>query len=353
MSWIFVLIYFTEYDDSLCHDRLEISDVVFCGTITPASFVIGFNVVKLTMMSDDNVEMTGFDLRFTTLQMTGLPSATSVCPTRTIAPNVTGRVHSPGFSDDYGANLDCKLTFKVPPNKELLVTYSFVDIEYDSQCANDKLLVTDGNFNAPICGTRSQYNLPLAPYTFKNGDVSFHFTSDADGSGRGFLATYKLIDGVTNPSTSESCNNVGLLIGILISVVLVLAIVSVLVFCLWKHKRDDKCNVQSSIKLLDIYDSKGGYEEPAKNEQPSSKQQPNPELPAVPDVENIFEEAETYTKLDSSKRVSTDGDYQSLIANFAKHDRSLSENVPESLPSNMDSNSENNAPQQLEYVTVS
>jgi hypothetical protein len=26
------------------------------------------------------------------------------------------------------------------------------------------------------------------------GDVSFHFTSDASGSGYGFLATYKLIE---------------------------------------------------------------------------------------------------------------------------------------------------------------
>ena len=64
-----------------------------------------------------------------------------------------------------------------------------------SQCTKDKLLVSDGNFTSPICGSRSQYNHTSKLYTFKNGDVSFHFTNDATGSGRGFLTTYKLIDG--------------------------------------------------------------------------------------------------------------------------------------------------------------
>ena len=307
-TFTFAKIDIEEKDDTFCYDHLEISDTVYCGTITPAPLVTGFNVVKLTMVSDNVVEMAGFDLRFTTVQMTGLPTAISVCPTRTITPNVTGRVHSPGFSDEYGANLDCKLTFKVPVNKELLVTYSYVDIEDASQCTKDKLLVTDGNFNSPVCGTRSQYNLPLRPYTFKNGDVSFHFTSDADGSGRGFLVTYKLTDGATHPSTSDSGSNVGLLIGILVPAVLVFAIVSsVLVYCLWKHKRDDNSNVQTSIKLSDIPESKSGCEEPAQNEQPGSKQQPSRELPPVPDADKIYEELEIYTKLDSSKRASTDG----------------------------------------------
>ena len=107
------------------------------------------------------------------------------------------------------------------------------------------------------------------------------------------------------------------------------------------------------MKLSDIPDSNGGCEVPAQNEQPSSNQIPNREPPPEPDVENIYEEPETYAKLDSSKRVPTDGDYQSLIAHSTKHDSSLNENVQESPAINMDSNSGNNAPQQLEYVTVS
>jgi hypothetical protein len=59
----------------------------------------------------------------------GLPPAVSVCPTRSIAPSAIGRVHSPGFSGDYGANLNCKLTLNVPSNKELEYFYNVRDIE--------------------------------------------------------------------------------------------------------------------------------------------------------------------------------------------------------------------------------
>ena len=63
------------------------------------------------------------------LVATNLPTAVSVCPTRTITPNATGRVHTPGFNDLYGANLDCKLTLDVPPDKEVQVIFSDIDIE--------------------------------------------------------------------------------------------------------------------------------------------------------------------------------------------------------------------------------
>ena len=107
------------------------------------------------------------------------------------------------------------------------------------------------------------------------------------------------------------------------------------------------------MKLSGIPDSKGGCEEPAQNEQPSSNQRPSRELPPEPDVDNIYEEPDAYTKLHSSKTASTDGNYQSLIPNSTKHDRSLNENVQESLPLNIERNSANNAPQQIEYVSIS
>jgi hypothetical protein len=52
-----------------------------------------------------------------------------VCPTRTITPSAIGRVHSPGFAGNYGANLNCKLTLNVPSNKEVEISYNHVDIE--------------------------------------------------------------------------------------------------------------------------------------------------------------------------------------------------------------------------------
>ena len=60
---------------------------------------------------------------------TGLPPAVSVCPTRSIIPSAIGRVHSPGFPGNYGANLNCKLTLNVPSNKDVEISYNHVDIE--------------------------------------------------------------------------------------------------------------------------------------------------------------------------------------------------------------------------------
>jgi hypothetical protein len=60
---------------------------------------------------------------------TGFPPAVSVCPTRSITPSAVGRVHSPGYAGNYGANLNCKLTLNVPSNKEVEIFYNDVDIE--------------------------------------------------------------------------------------------------------------------------------------------------------------------------------------------------------------------------------
>jgi hypothetical protein len=53
----------------------------------------------------------------------------SVCPTRTITPSAIGRVHSPGFAGNYGANLNCKLTLNVPSNKSVEISFKHLDIE--------------------------------------------------------------------------------------------------------------------------------------------------------------------------------------------------------------------------------
>ena len=171
----------------------------------------------------------------------------SVCPTRTITPGAVGRVHSPEYSGNYSVNLNCKLTLDVPSDKNVKVMYNYCDIESkyiiffrcclccccfflllavivvfvvavavtfvvlfvvvvvkaaipvlatlpfpltDSpQCWKDKLLVADQNTSHYTCGTSSDANPAMY-----NGDVSFNFTTDSSGSGRGFILTYKLVN---------------------------------------------------------------------------------------------------------------------------------------------------------------
>ncbi|CAB4011919.1 Hypothetical predicted protein, partial [Paramuricea clavata] len=137
----------SDEDELTCYDYLIISggsSQTFCGTITPAPFLPGLNVVTLEMVTDGNVEQSGFDLSFTTVQTTGLPPAVSVCPTRSIIPSAIGRVHSPGFAGNYGANLNCKLTLNVPSNKEVEISFNHADIECIIVKTYEKLIVLYG-----------------------------------------------------------------------------------------------------------------------------------------------------------------------------------------------------------------
>ena len=138
--------------------------------------------------------------------------------------------------------------------------------------------------------------------------------------------------GVTNPPTTNTGDNAVLVIGISVAVVLMLAIVSVLVYCLWKRKRRDAANAQPTINVPDIL-SESGYEAPENSAQPAGRnQQQNQELPPVPDEECIDEEPAEYAQLDNSKRAPIDDNYQPLNAHYTKLDRSLNEDVQEYTP---------------------
>jgi hypothetical protein len=91
---------------------------------------------------------------------TGLPPAVSVCPTRTVTPSATGRVYSPGFSGDYNADLDCKLTLDVPSNKEVVVTYGHIDIE----CKYLSSSLTSGNNRLDVNQSRAKSTKNILNY---------------------------------------------------------------------------------------------------------------------------------------------------------------------------------------------
>ena len=148
--------------------------------------------------------------------------------------------------------------------------------------------------------------------------------------------------GVTNPPPTNNGNSAVLVIGFSVAVVVMLAIVSVLVYCLWKRKRRDAANAKSTTSVPDILDSASDNEAPEESAQPAGRNpQQNRELPPVPAEESIYEEPADYSQLDNSKRVPIDDNYQPLKVHYSKLHRSLNEDDPE-----------NDGPQKHEYVTV-
>jgi uncharacterized membrane protein YhdT len=72
------------------------------------------------------------------------------------------------------------------------INSNFINILFidSSKCSKDKLTEANNGKFRFICFPLLTGN----PTTYKDGDVSFYFTTDNSGSGIGFLFTYKLID---------------------------------------------------------------------------------------------------------------------------------------------------------------
>ena len=53
----------------------------------------------------------------------------TVCSTREVSATQVGRIMSPSFPENYGDNLDCNLTLKIPSYKKAEITYDIFSIE--------------------------------------------------------------------------------------------------------------------------------------------------------------------------------------------------------------------------------
>jgi hypothetical protein len=149
--------------------------------------------------------------------------------------------------------------------------------------------------------------------------------------------------------------------GIAVAVLVVVALaISILACRFSRRKRTEAGYTQPNIELPEIPNFEGFegmYEEPARYAQvdDSSRNVPPPptlELPQIPDTEvGAYEEPAQYAQLDSSKRVSVDGNYQSLNAeNYTQLDKSLNEDVQQYASLNTGSNEIEDVSGELQYV---
>lgn len=57
-----------------------------------------------------------------------LPPTSNVCSSASLS-HSSGRIHSPGFPNDYKDYLQCNVTILVPPQKAVEIVYNYYDIE--------------------------------------------------------------------------------------------------------------------------------------------------------------------------------------------------------------------------------
>lgn len=189
-------------DPDSCYDTLDVIGLekkTFCATKTPAPYTSKLNILKLKMVSDDSIEQSGFDLTFTTVKTLGLPTPVTVCPTRQVTADQVGRIMSPSFPQNYGHNLNCKITLKIPANKKTEITFDMFSTEYAGGCVNDKLLISSkGGQQKSACGTGSPTKA-----VFEGDEVYVEFTTNAAVDNVGFMVSYKLIDIAVLPTISN------------------------------------------------------------------------------------------------------------------------------------------------------
>ncbi|KAG8573749.1 hypothetical protein GDO81_012532 [Engystomops pustulosus] len=186
---------------SCSYDRLQIFDGpdthfhligIYCGVTPPPTLFSYGSAVTIQFLSDNSFSSKGFLLEWTAVNV-------SPGPPPTIAPGACGGVlqtgetplflFSPGWPDMYGVRLVCTWVIRSPGSTVELNLLS-VDIEAHSTCADDKLIIRDGDNNlAPEISTICGREVP-GPIR-SSGDAMFlYFASDGSVSGRGFNASY-------------------------------------------------------------------------------------------------------------------------------------------------------------------
>ncbi|XP_072010324.1 cubilin [Engystomops pustulosus] len=186
---------------SCSYDKLQIFDGpdthfhligIYCGVTPPPTLFSYGSAVTIQFLSDNSFSSKGFLLEWTAVNV-------SPGPPPTIAPGACGGVlqtgetplflFSPGWPDMYGVRLVCTWVIRSPGSTVELNLLS-VDIEAHSTCADDKLIIRDGDNNlAPEISTICGREVP-GPIR-SSGDAMFlYFASDGSVSGRGFNASY-------------------------------------------------------------------------------------------------------------------------------------------------------------------
>ncbi|XP_065052552.1 cubilin-like isoform X5 [Rhopilema esculentum] len=114
----------------------------------------------------------------------------------------SGTVTSPGYPKNYDSNLSCTWVIRSRSGKKISLTFSEVDVEYDSTCKFDVIKVGDGsrvdeNTRDRFCGNKYQLN-----FVSQGEYFWIHLSSDANSEGRGFKASWSVVVETTTMATT-------------------------------------------------------------------------------------------------------------------------------------------------------
>ena len=108
----------------------------------------------------------------------------------------TGTIKTPGFPSKYPANTHCEWRIKNTENRRLRLKFNFFDIERESSCKYDYLVITlktsdrrHSRNMGKFCGSSLERVFRIEP----GRELLLVFNSDSTIHRRGFHAEYKMV----------------------------------------------------------------------------------------------------------------------------------------------------------------
>ena len=157
-----------------------------CKNETPLPFISTGHAVR--------VEMIGVVV-FRAMYSTSLSS----CGGTTLTSN-QGSFVSPGYPNNYPPNIECIWLVKAPQGNRVFLKITSLDIQENEYCNTDYLEIREASSDGKLIGRFCGKNPPLLESNHTSESNIFYVkfkTSDAESTGKGFFASFRLVHGVS------------------------------------------------------------------------------------------------------------------------------------------------------------
>ncbi|XP_053714419.1 cubilin isoform X1 [Synchiropus splendidus] len=156
-------------------------------TSTPMQVSSTGNQILVRFFSDEYVSGRGFNASWVEVQ--------GGCGGPVTAPE--GEIHSPRYPNSYPSNVDCSWVISVDANHRVLFNFSDLELEQQSDCAYDYVMIHDGpTISSPVLARVCGSTIPPAITSTQN-TIYVRFRSDTSIHHRGFSARFSEACGST------------------------------------------------------------------------------------------------------------------------------------------------------------
>ncbi|GFU96639.1 cubilin [Trichonephila clavipes] len=152
-----------------------------CGINTPENIISTYNFLWMKFETDGSVQNRGFYAQYEAIEI-GCGG---------VLTDPVGQLSSPRHPDRYPHSMTCSWYLKAPANHIIRLTFTSFELEHDSSCQYDYILVQDldGTEIGKFCGNRKPPSL-----TSMDSSIFVKFVTDASVARDGFTANYEFLD---------------------------------------------------------------------------------------------------------------------------------------------------------------